>query len=162
MNRLFVTLVVISVLVACESRSAYGVDSVAKAQADAIERWVLNNHRPYSFVISIGGYGEPPLSVTRVHVRESSVERTEHLGGRELQVLEKYYQPIDDLHRAMAHTLMATQEEIVREVIDKKGGLVVSARFERRSGVPVKFSYRDFGSSDRNISWTISEFRFLD
>ena len=163
MSRLFVSLIVcIPLLVACENRSAYGVDSVASAQADAIERWVRNNNRPYSFVISIGGYGEPPLAVTRVFVRETSVERTVHLSGRELQVLDKYYQPIDDLHRAMAHTLIATQEEIVREVIDEDEGLVVSARFARRSGVPVQFSYVDFGFSDRNISWTISEFRFLD
>ena len=162
MNRLFVALVVFSLLVACEYRSAYGVDSVATAQADAIQRWVQNSHRPYTFVMSIGGYGEPPLAVTRIFVDESGVERTEHLSGREVQALTKYYQPIDGLHRAMAHTLMVTQEEIVREVINEDEGLIVSAKFERQSGVPVKFSYRDFGSSDRNISWTISEFRFLD
>ena len=163
MNRLFVALITfMALLVACENRSAYGVDSVAAAQADAIERWVLNNHRPYSFVISIGSYGKPPMSVTRVYVLDSDVERTEHLSGREYRALTKFHQPLDDLHRAMAYTLMVTQEEIVREVIDDEVSLVVSAKFERKHGVPLRFSYNDFGFSDRSITWSISEFRFLD
>lgn len=158
----FVLVLVPSLFTAgCDKISTTGVERTSNAQADAIEAWSENNHRPHRFLFTQAAELGTSVDPTWITVVDYKIVLTTDLDGAPVDLNSPAFRSIDDLHRELSELLLGSQSMIASGFEDKYSGSI-SASFRKSTGVPLTFTWDSPSTIDDWVTWEILEFEFLD